>query len=364
MPITAEDLKTISSYLNQTSLPPSIRSILHNFVTHKSVPTTTAIPKPKLSKLSKDLRSFQHPDDVATTFDLHYSDYGARYHFSLGNPHTPIPSQLPHVTRFIEGYIYNFERNSEATCRSPVDVLLNECLCLLKGFQFDGESGRLLDLEEIELQPPTTTNPKEMESQRPTTTTPRSSSDSPTATPTPTPSPTPTPIITSTSTTPYEPPAFISKVVINGEVNVNWTHPTTAITYTGRLDYVIGIGDRTSPQHTLRSIRIPYQAYLLIVEAKRTKGVESATAQLFAYMAILYKLRLESTSTSIPRAIFGIATDGLTYDFLQIDKNGYMKIADRIQIWKPGMVRRVVSGVIWILEKEAERSKNAMGCRG
>lgn len=44
-------------------------------------------------------------------------------------------------------------------------------------------------------------------------------------------------------------------------------------------------------QNTRKKTCLPYQAYLLVVEAKRCKDVNSAIAQLFGYLAFLYKLR-------------------------------------------------------------------------
>ncbi|KAF8538863.1 hypothetical protein BDD12DRAFT_127667 [Trichophaea hybrida] len=45
-------------------------------------------------------------------------------------PATPV-TVSDHLTRFLWTYARNFERNSEALCRTVIDVMLNEALCCL-----------------------------------------------------------------------------------------------------------------------------------------------------------------------------------------------------------------------------------------
>ncbi|KAF8422269.1 hypothetical protein EV426DRAFT_606746 [Tirmania nivea] len=265
-----------------------------------------ATPDPKRARLVFEIRKFRQPEEVSAAFGLSYSQYGAQFRFRLGSPLTPVPSELPNLVRSIEAYIQHFDRASESTCRSPIDFVLSECLTLLKGLCFDATSGQLQQ---------------------------------------------------GYSAATIKGGAYAKATVIHGEVSLQWTHPYTGVTYSGRVDYAIGVVNKGAlvevEQDGQKALRLPYQCYLLVVEAKRAMDVDGAVAQLFGYMAILHKLRRGSRSNLMAMEIYGIATDGLIYDFLVIDGEGIMKRGPRIDIGEgPEQIQRVVHAMLWILEKE------------
>ncbi|KAF8428594.1 hypothetical protein EV426DRAFT_714073 [Tirmania nivea] len=142
----------------------------------------------------------------------------------------------------------------------------------------------------------------------------------------------------------------------------------------GRIDYAIGIvhpGATTShfPPTTSalpeKKPRLPYQAYLLVVEAKRSQDVDSAKAQLFGYLAVLHKLRKRNGGTTSSREVYGIATDGLQWDFLRITEDGVMQVGRRIELEEgTEEIRSVVGAVVGILQKEVEVVRIVKSARG
>lgn len=152
-------------------------------------------------------------------------------------------------------------------------------------------------------------------------------------------------------------------VAVNGEIEMFWHDPLTFISYSGRVDYGVGIASKTailarnlphSTQHAKRS-PYPYTALLLCVEAKRQGDVDTATAQLAAYMAIIHRHRLARGNPGVIKtSVYGIATDGLTYDFLEITSESRLRQARRIKLTDTADVASLVEGVLWILESELE----------
>ena len=76
-----------------------------------------------------------------------------------------------------------------------------------------------------------------------------------------------------------------------------------------------------------------YQAYrVAVVVAMRSRDVDAAVGQLFGYLVVLHKLRAVSRSTGSSREVYGVATDGLKWDFLRITEGGVMQVAKRIEL--------------------------------
>ncbi|KAF8418322.1 hypothetical protein EV426DRAFT_679850, partial [Tirmania nivea] len=244
-----------------------------------------------------------------------------RYRFNPPAPTILIPTHLPHITEFIEAYVENFDRGSESTCRTPIDALLNTCLILLKGMKFDPLTGSRIHNSE-----------------------PTFAGDAGDAN--------------------IQPNPFANSILVNGEVSLEWTDPDTLVTWSGRIDYAIGIvhpGATTShfPPTTSalpeKKPRLPYQAYLLVVEAKQSQDVDSAKAQLFGYLAVLHKLRKRNGGTTSSREVYGIATDGLEWVFLRITEDGVMQVGRRIELEEgPEQIRSVVGAVVGILQMGVE----------
>lgn len=74
-----------------------------------------------------------------------------------------------------------------------------------------------------------------------------------------------------------------------------------------------------------------YQAYRVVV-AMRSRDVDAAVGQLFGYLVVLHKLRAVSRSTGSSREVYGVATDGLKWDFLRITEGGVMHVGQRIEL--------------------------------
>ena len=134
----------------------------------------------------------------------------------------------------------NFNRGSEAICRSPIDVLLNQCLNLLKGLYFDQVTGCLDSSAAIQKNP------------------------------------------------------FANSVVVHGEVVLDWSNPDMGESWAGRTDYAIGIEHPSArAEHcpitsdgTLRKkTRHPYRAYLLVIEAKRRNDRYRTTIWIYSCFA-------------------------------------------------------------------------------
>lgn len=66
----------------------------------------TILPALKRARTVKEIGSFRLPTDVARAFSLQYSPYGGKYRFNPPTPSVLIPKTLPHLTQFIEAYVY------------------------------------------------------------------------------------------------------------------------------------------------------------------------------------------------------------------------------------------------------------------
>ncbi|RPB27682.1 hypothetical protein L211DRAFT_865803 [Terfezia boudieri ATCC MYA-4762] len=294
-----------------TGLPTSVSNFLLNLLSPYVDNSLN-----KRQRVTKEIRSScKLVAQVARDFSLDFKPFGPKYEFKPPRPSITIPEHLPHLTQFIQSYVENFDRGSEAACRAPIDVLLNQCLILLKGLRFHSVTG-YLDTKEG--------------------------------------------AVASVQSNP-----FASSVIVHGGVSLDWTHPDTWESWTGLIDYAIGIEHpvawaehlpTTSGASRAKKPRLPYQAYLLVVEAKRSHDVDSAVAQLYGYLAVLHKLRKpREKHIGHSGEIYGIATDGLIYTFLRITSEGTMQEGPRIELnGGSDETRKVVSAVVGILQQEAE----------
>lgn len=90
------------------------------------------------------------------------------------------------------------------------------------------------------------------------------------------------------------------------------------VTYRGQQKMLSGFADCTLFYDDSRVREMATN--LLIVEAKRQNGTDSALTQLVSYMGIVYATRKEEGK--INKVVFGLASDGSSFRFCRIDNDG------------------------------------------
>lgn len=102
-----------------------------------SVDASGAVPAPvtKRACTTRAISTFTNTMEVAAAFRLDHALFGPEYTFELGKPKNLSQLELPQtyrcLMRMITSHTANFDRSSEAICRTPVDLMLNECLIIL-----------------------------------------------------------------------------------------------------------------------------------------------------------------------------------------------------------------------------------------
>lgn len=96
-------------------------------------PHATATAPAKRACTTRAITSFTSTAQVAAAFGLDYAPLGSAYRFRLGRPKSrlSLPRTYHCLMRIITSHTKNFDRSSEAICRTAVDLLLNECLIIL-----------------------------------------------------------------------------------------------------------------------------------------------------------------------------------------------------------------------------------------
>jgi len=107
---------------------------------------------------------------------------------------------------------------------------------------------------------------------------------------------------------------------------------------------------RSFPGMYAAKISRPFYSCLIVMEAKRDGEVELARGQLLGYMACVRAQRQQMNRPDLD--VFGIATDGYIYEFVNIDKLGTVHISHRWDITSSSEdIRKVLGNIIFILEK-------------
>jgi len=203
----------------------------------------------------------------------------------------------------VDNYAKNFDRSSEAVCRTALDFILNECLTVLKGNHVDRAAEKASDRQR--------------------------------GTPTP-----------------------CDDVRIYGEVTFNHeVHPRSTsasrVTVTGRLDYGIGRVINANGAETHQRRR--FQSFLVIIEAKAEFSVGHAIPQLLAYLACLHQSRRQRNRTDA--SVYGVSSDGYQFIFLAITNDGTVKISRMLDVLQ-GDMTKVLGWLKYILETTAAMSPN------
>jgi len=240
-------------------------------------------------------------DEAVATFGLRFSrvpseymDYYWTIEQEIGTMEFPM---TPGFESLIDNYSRNFDRTSEATCRTAVDFILNECLTVMKGNNVE-------------------------------------------------------------NTRPHTPKPF-DNIGIHGEVSFTHTLLTTN-TYlpsntviTGRVDHGIGrvldsrIGNATQ-WHKRR-----FHALLLLMEAKFDGSLGQVLPQLVVYLASLRQSRIQRQRDDI--SVHGVASDGFRYIFVKITEDGTVMESQEYDIGR-GDMTKVLACMRYLLEMTANRS--------
>ncbi|KAM6501087.1 hypothetical protein JOM56_004101 [Amanita muscaria] len=227
----------------------------------------------------------------------------------------------PCLTPLMESYSSNFDRTSEAGCRTAVDFMLNECLTAMKR----------------NTSPPSSTSQSSIAS--------RAKSDDQT-----------------TDERSMTPPPF-QDIKIFGEVS--FSHRITpakdqlapslylGVTVNGRVDHGLG--------RTIRSLRKlgkrHFQSLLLLVDAKTAASIEAAFSQLVVYLGSLHQSRLSRHRSDA--SVYGVASDGYLFTFVTITHEGVLKRSKQFNIMEnPGDLVTVLGCLKYLLEKSASITPN------
>ncbi|KAF8462434.1 hypothetical protein BDZ91DRAFT_734569 [Kalaharituber pfeilii] len=136
---------------------------------------------------------------------------------------------------------------------------------------------------------------------------------------------------------------------LNCDMPVDYYNPANATTYSGRVDWGIGI----CPQISELCPRPQYMSCLTVVEAKNTVNWGSAQVQALGYMACIYNKRMQR-GVRRDCTTYGVATDGHKWQFLAITQGGKVREGGEWSILQPGGVQKVMLRLIYILVRAAQ----------
>ncbi|KIL58939.1 hypothetical protein M378DRAFT_111586 [Amanita muscaria Koide BX008] len=239
-------------------------------------------------------------DEIVRSFGLDYNIYP----FNTGKHVWTIEdseldfTMTPHFKSLMSNYGRNFDRSSEAACRTGLDLMLNECLTVMKG-NYD----------------PTVASARDRQR----------------------------------TPTPFDDLRIYSEVAFNHKILPLSTSPTRV---SGRLDYGIGrILNPAGGAETQRRRR--FQCFLAVVEAKPDHAVGLGVPQLLTYLACLRQSRLERKRTDA--SVYGVSSDGYQYLFVTITHAGIVKMSDIFNIVH-GKELKVLGWLKYILEETTAMS--------
>ncbi|KIL68359.1 hypothetical protein M378DRAFT_196346 [Amanita muscaria Koide BX008] len=227
----------------------------------------------------------------------------------------------PCLTPLMESYSCNFDRTSEAGCRTAVDFILNECLTAMRS-------------QKRNTSPPSSTSQSSIGS--------RAKSDDQ----------------TTDERSMRTPPPFQDIKVFGG---VSFSHKINAtkgalfwgVTVNGRVDHGIG-RTITSFRH---SGKRNFQSLLLLVEAKTKGSIDEALAQLVVYLGSLHQSRLSRHRSDA--SVYGVASDGYLFTFVTITHEGVLKRSKQFNIMEhPEDLVTVLGCLKYLLEKSASITPN------
>lgn len=207
----------------------------------------------------------------------------------------------PCIASLLNCYAKNFDRTSEALCRTAVDFMLNECLTVMKG----------LDIMTADDAQPKTPN-------------------------------------------------SLHDIKIYGEVSFTHTIiprttmlPSRNTVVSGRVDHCIGPILKSRANNATEQHKRRFYSLLLFIEAKFHNSVDNAIPQLIVYLASLRQSRLQRNRTDA--SVYGLASDGYVFIFVKISHDGTVMRSRRFDILE-GEMKKVLGCLQYVLEMTASRS--------
>lgn len=264
-------------------------------------------PDPNLKELITSVRSQIVFKAADFSFDEAIEEFGLEYKVFIGcrwdiekeveGKEFPL---TPYIESLLDNYSVNFDRSSEAVCRTAIDFILNECLTVMKGDNMEEAAGANSRLK-----------------------------------------------------TP--------KVKIYGEVSFSHelipqgtAPPHKVVIINDRVDYAIGRVLRVNlAENAAEHRKRPFHSLLLLVEAKNYGGVEHSLPQLIVYLASLRQSRLQRKWKDA--TVYGVASDGFAFIFVKISHDGTVKRSRWYDIMS-GQLKVVLLVLRHILETTVEKT--------
>ena len=123
----------------------------------------------------------------------------------------------------------------------------------------------------------------------------------------------------------------------------------------GRVDCAIG---RALPYHycgSTKHFKRRFQAFLLIVQAKKPLNVDGALPELVVYLATLRRSRLQQERTNA--TVYGAVYDRLLLVFVTITHEGVLKMSRRFKVIE-GDTLTVLGCLNYLLEMSASMNQS------
>jgi hypothetical protein len=226
------------------------------------------------------------------------------------------------LASLLDNYARNFDRSSEAVCRTAIDFILNECLTVMVSWLDISLKTVFMDLRKP--QKGNNSEAQVADDKRPRT------------------------------------PKPWDDIRVYGELSLTHKIPSRTTTFfpsgivvSGRVDHGIGRVLKSRAKNAPEQLKRRFHSLLLIVEAKFERSVDQALPQLLVYLASLHQSRLQRKRSDA--SVYGLASDGYVFIFVTISHEGMVKLSRRFDILQ-GDMRNVLGCLKYILEKTADMS--------
>ncbi|KAF8227706.1 hypothetical protein L208DRAFT_1405029, partial [Tricholoma matsutake] len=254
------------------------------------------------TKTATDFTLDEAIDMFGLKFEQSPDEFSQKHHWDIekemGMKEFPT---TPCIAPLLNYYAKNFNRTSEALCRTAVNFMLNECLTVMKG----------LDITTADDARPKTPNP-------------------------------------------------LHDIKIYGKVSFAHTIiprptmlPSHNIVVSGRVDHAIGRILKSRANIATEQRKRGFYSLLLLTEAKFHNSVDHAIPQLIVYRASLHQSRLQRNRTDA--SVYGLASDGYVFIFVKISHDGTVMRSRQFDILA-GEMKKVLGCLQYVLEMTASRS--------
>ncbi|KAK6349446.1 hypothetical protein TWF696_005730 [Orbilia brochopaga] len=142
-----------------------------------------------------------------------------------------------------------------------------------------------------------------------------------------------------------------------GEVAVEYENETKTKVFRGRMDYCLAIRSNfktSEPESSLSGLRSPIFSVLAVAEAKQGDTIQSAAGQLLGYLAVLYESRKRKSRPDC--STFGIATDGYLWTFYKVTHNGVVFKTHTMSLGLPGYSEHILKTIVYVIGESIRAS--------